>query len=59
MNKKKDKTEKGCSFMKLSELNLINPPKKYRPMPFWSWNSKLDEKETILQIEEMDKTGMG
>ncbi|MBR5507652.1 MAG: hypothetical protein IKV88_06380 [Clostridia bacterium] len=45
--------------MKLSELNLINPPKKYRPMPFWSWNSKLDEKETILQIEEMDKAGMG
>ena len=33
---------------------LKNPPKKYRPIPFWSWNEKLEEKETARQIEIMD-----
>ena len=33
--------------------------KKYRPVPFWSWNSKLDTEETKRQIEIMDKAGMG
>ena len=26
-------------------LNLANPPAKYRPVPFWSWNEKLDPEE--------------
>jgi len=34
-------------------------PKKYRPIPFWSWNEKLDTKETACQIELMDKAGLG
>lgn len=38
---------------------LKNPPKKYRPIPFWSWNEKLDTEETARQIEIMDKAGMG
>ena len=38
---------------------LKNPPKKYRPIPFWSWNEKLEEKETARQIEIMDKAGIG
>lgn len=33
--------------------------KKYRPIPFWSWNSKLERPETERQIELMDKAGMG
>lgn len=31
-------------------LNLKNPPSKYRPIPFWSWNEKLDAEETKRQI---------
>lgn len=33
--------------------------KKYRPAPFWSWNEKLSTDETLFQIEEMEKQGMG
>lgn len=39
--------------------NLRNPPKEYRPVPFWSWNERLREEETRRQIEEMDKAGLG
>lgn len=38
---------------------LKNPPKKYRPAPFWSWNEKLDPAETVRQIELMDEAGLG
>lgn len=34
-------------------------PKKYRPIPFWSWNEKLDVSETKRQAEEMNRIGMG
>ncbi len=39
--------------------NLKNPPKKYRPAPFWSWNEKLDIEETRLQVREMEQAGLG
>ena len=38
---------------------IKNPPKKYRPAPFWSWNEKLEEKETRRQIALMDEAGLG
>lgn len=38
---------------------LKNPPSMYRPVPFWSWNSKLETEETKWQINEMKKVGMG
>jgi len=38
---------------------LENPPKPYRPIPFWSWNEKLEEAETRRQIAEMDRVGIG
>lgn len=38
---------------------LQNPPKKYRPVPFWSWNEKLDVNDTKEQIKEMDNAGIG
>ncbi|MBQ7248042.1 MAG: hypothetical protein IJS22_08140 [Lachnospiraceae bacterium] len=38
---------------------LKDPPKKYRPAPFWSWNEKLDEAETVTQIRQMDEAGLG
>ena len=33
--------------------------KKYRPVPFWSWNDKLNTAETERQVELMDKAGIG
>ncbi len=33
--------------------------KKYRPIPFWSWNEKLDPEETKRQIGLMDDAGIG
>ena len=33
--------------------------KKYRPIPFWSWNEKLDTEETRRQIKIMDEAGIG
>ena len=38
---------------------LPNPPNKYRPIPFWSWNERLNEAETRRQIDEMEKAGIG
>lgn len=38
---------------------LENPPKKYRGIPFWSWNDKLDSEMLKWQINEMDKVGLG
>lgn len=40
-------------------MDFKNVPKNYRPIPFWSWNEKLDTKETIRQVEEMDNVGIG
>ena len=41
------------------ENNLQDPPKKYRPAPFWSWNEKLDTEETKKQIRQMKEAGLG
>lgn len=38
---------------------LRDPPKQYRPLPFWSWNDKLTLEETKWQIQEMAKAGIG
>ena len=32
---------------------------KYRPIPFWSWNEKLDTEETKKQIDIMHNAGIG
>ena len=34
-------------------------PNCYRPVPFWSWNEKLDTAETREQIEKMEQAGIG
>ncbi len=39
--------------------NLKNPPNKYRPAPFWSWNEKLTVEETVRQVREMEEVGIG
>ena len=33
--------------------------KKYRPIPFWSWNERLDVEETKRQVAVMDSAGIG
>lgn len=32
---------------------------EYKSVPFWSWNSALDEKELCRQIEDMQSVGIG
>lgn len=45
----------------MSEImkNIKNPHSKYRPIPFWSWNAKLETEETKWQVNEMNNVGMG
>ena len=43
---------------KLKEL-LSGDLTEYKSIPFWSWNSTLDEAELCRQIEDMHKAGMG
>ncbi|MBQ3125104.1 MAG: hypothetical protein IJC09_06780 [Clostridia bacterium] len=40
-------------------MDFKNIPKKYRPIPFWSWNEKLDTEETKEQVRIMDEVGIG
>ena len=40
-------------------MDFKNVPKKYRPIPFWSWNEKMNTEETKWQIEKMDEQGIG
>lgn len=40
-------------------MNFRNVDKKYRAVPFWSWNDKLDVKETKRQVGIMDEAGIG
>ena len=40
-------------------MDFKNVPKKYRPIPFWSWNEKLNTEETKRQVREMDSVGIG
>ncbi len=44
--------------MKIAE-SLKNPPSQYRPVPFWSWNDKLEQKELDRQIRLMKEAGLG
>ena len=40
-------------------MNFKTIDKKYRPIPFWSWNDKLNTDETVRQIGIMDSIGIG
>ncbi len=40
-------------------MDFKDIPNKYRPIPFWSWNEKLDINETKEQIHKMDDVGIG
>lgn len=38
---------------------IKNPATKYRPIPFWSWNDRLDNGLLRQQIRQMAKAGLG
>ena len=40
-------------------MSILEIETKYRPVPFWSWNDKLDPEELRHQIREMCKVGIG
>lgn len=40
-------------------MNFKSVPNKYRPIPFWSWNEKLNTEETKKQISMMHDAGLG
>lgn len=40
-------------------MDFKNIPNKYRPIPFWSWNEKLEVEETKRQIGIMHDAGLG
>ena len=44
---------------KVRFMNFKNIPKEYRPIPFWSWNEKLDAEETREQVRKMNEAGIG
>lgn len=39
--------------------NFANPPTAYRPVPFWSLNDELNEKEIMRQIKLLKEGGLG
>ena len=43
----------------MKNMDFKNVPNKYRPIPFWSWNEKLDLAETGEQIDKMTAQGLG
>ncbi|MBQ6473969.1 MAG: hypothetical protein IJJ33_18415, partial [Victivallales bacterium] len=40
-------------------MDFTTIDRQYRPVPFWSWNDKLDPEMLRWQIREMKKTGHG
>ncbi len=40
-------------------MDFKNVDKKYRAIPFWSWNDKLNVDETRRQVALMDEAGIG
>ena len=40
-------------------MNFKEINKNYRPIPFWSWNERLNTEETRRQVRLMDDSGIG
>ena len=40
-------------------MDFKHVEQKYRPLPFWSWNDKLNVKETVRQVNVMNEAGIG
>ena len=48
-----------CSDQFNDGVCFKNVSNKYRPIPFWSWNEKLDTNETREQVRIMHQVGIG
>ena len=44
---------------KTVEEIFANPPAEYRGAPFWAWNTNLNEKELLWQIDRFKEMGFG
>ena len=45
------------NYIKNKEFEF--PPARFRGAPFWAWNTELDEKELLWQIEQLKEMGFG
>lgn len=50
---------RGCNMKQTWKALPESALKEYRSVPFWSWNSALDEAELCRQIEDMQAAGIG
>ena len=46
-------------MLKIKEHFQTEECASYRPLPFWSWNDKLEKKKLIDQIHWMRENGIG
>lgn len=53
------KTEPGGPSAISPEAEFRNPPKAFRPAPFWAWNGSIETKELERQIDQFDRQGFG
>ncbi|MCK4983272.1 MAG: hypothetical protein KAS17_10135, partial [Victivallaceae bacterium] len=53
-----DKGKNWKNIMSMIE-KIKNPDAQYRPVPFWSWNDKLDNEELRHQVRIMHDAGIG
>ena len=44
---------------KLEKETFENPPAQFRGAPFWAWNTVLDEKTLVWQIDRLKEMGFG
>ena len=49
----------AVAFERKISMDFKNVGIKYRPIPFWSWNEKLETEETQAQIGQMKEAGLG
>ncbi len=45
--------------MQTLRKSFINPPSSFRPVPFWSLNDRLEEKEIVRQVKFFKEGGLG
>ena len=43
----------------MNPADFRDPPKQFRPAPFWSWNDRLSPEELAWQVRDMKEKGFG
>ena len=52
-------TSMRISDLKSLYASLPRPDHRYRSLPFWAWNEKLDPAELRRQMQDMKDKGIG